>query len=912
MARTKKTKFNTEEVKRTASGRWRQILSSLASLSEEQLEPKHQPCVKCGGTDRYRAFDDVNETGGLICNQCGKFADGFASLQWLLGIKFGEAIAKVAEHLGIKPAAELDPAKDLAWQPWSAALAKFFCAAKPGVTEESLLAAGCRMAKYKRIYTVIAWPIIGAELDVEHPVGFVIMNYNASDLPKWDRNGNVTGYVNKKLTAGSKPGLVGIHAIERLKTPGLAELVWKSEGLTDQAALWASIPEPLRDRHLVITNANGASELPKWPAGLLAAHNTNLLHDCDEPGQVGARQWAAAIAAQTTSDVITRNVVLPYAMEPKHGKDIRDWLNAGGRYTDLLALADGAEKISVARDAGGQVDLAKVEYPLQQRILKLLQIEVLYEEEGGQIRVFSTFLRKSSSIRQIDRLKKETLIQICGPPAMQHVSSDPDSTETFSISDVREAIALAAASRRGKDDERGIGVWQGVDDYGNETSTVVLVGDTEAARFNGDRVLRRIIAPRADGLVLDFGAGSNDWYEFDLLERNLKNADDHDWCKNVIEQAFALFAKWRWKNDEIDPTVLTGLVLATWVQTVWAWRPLVSIVGESNSGKSFLFEALGGSDHRLGLFGKLAFKQGKSTEAGIRQGINNTARVILTDEFERSKERDKILEMLRASTRGDAIARGTSGQKGKMYRMRHIGWVAATESGLQRQPDMNRFIEIVLKRPERADHGKLALPDGLELYHLGQKLLAIAVAHAIQAKELAIRLKSTSLPAVDARMVECYAVPAAILGVATGYTDTECRGLLADLCEGIEKGEQGRSDHDELLDAVLGAGINCGGKDGTLSVAHILVSGTAASYDHGIKLEAAGVRITNDGFLFISHRQVGRTLLRGSDWERQRLDQILLRVSGAKRDVQRIAGRSIRGISVPYAQEEEPQATGEF
>lgn len=897
----RKSKFDAEAVRQSAAGRWRQILSSLCSLSEDQLDPKqHQPCPRCAGTDRYRAFDDVAETGGLICNQCGKFADGFASLQWLLGCKFGEAVAKVAEYCGIKPSADLDPAKDLVWQPWASALVKYFCAAKPGVTEESLLAQGCKMARYKRMYTVIVWPIIGAELDVEHPVGYVIMNYNASDLPKWDRQGNLVGNVNKKLTAGSRPGLVGVHSIERLKTPGLAELVWKSEGLTDQAALWAAIPESMRDRHLVITNANGAGEIPRWPAGLLAAHNTNLLHDCDEPGQVGAKQWSKAIATQSTSDVITRNVVLPYAIEPKHGKDIRDWLNEGGRYTDLLNIADQSEKVAVARTEDGEIDPAKIEYPIQQRILKLLQIEVLYEEESGQIRVFSTFLRKSSSIRLVDKIKKETLIQICGPPAMQHISADPDpSLETFSIGDVREAIALAAASRRGKDDERGIGVWQGVDDYGNETSTVVIVGDTEAARWNGDKVLRRIIAPRADGLVLDFGAGSHDWYEFDLLERNLKAAADHDWCKTVIEQAYNLFAKWKWKNDEIDPTVITGLVLATWVQTVWAWRPLVSIVGESNSGKSFLFEALGGSDHRLGIFGKLAFKQSKSTEAGIRQGVNNTARIVITDEFENSKQRERILEMLRASTRGDSIARGTSGQKGTTYKMRHIGWVAAIESGLQRQPDSNRFIELSLVKPDRADHGKLVLPDGLELYHLGQRLLAIAVTHAVRAKELAIRLKSTNLPEVDARTVECYAVPAAIMGLAIGYDDGGCRGLLSDLCEGIDKEDQGRADHDELIDAILTAPIFCGAKDGTLSVAHILTSSSTAQYEHSLKLEAAGIRLTKQGLVFINHRQVSRSLFKGTPWESQKLDQLLLRVLGSKRDTQRMAGRIVRGVSVP-------------
>ena len=47
----------------------------------ESGHPKvHGPCPDCGGTDRFRAFDDVNDSGGLLCNQCGKRSDVFADL----------------------------------------------------------------------------------------------------------------------------------------------------------------------------------------------------------------------------------------------------------------------------------------------------------------------------------------------------------------------------------------------------------------------------------------------------------------------------------------------------------------------------------------------------------------------------------------------------------------------------------------------------------------------------------------------------------------------------------------------------------------------------------------------------------------------------------------------------------------
>ena len=76
------------EVKRHAAGRWAEIVGTLAGVNGETLSGRHQPCPRCGGTDRFRAFGDFDQTGGCICNQCGKFADGFATVQWLTGQDF--------------------------------------------------------------------------------------------------------------------------------------------------------------------------------------------------------------------------------------------------------------------------------------------------------------------------------------------------------------------------------------------------------------------------------------------------------------------------------------------------------------------------------------------------------------------------------------------------------------------------------------------------------------------------------------------------------------------------------------------------------------------------------------------------------------------------------------------------------
>ena len=172
--------------------------------------------------------------------------------------------------------------------------------------------------------------------------------------------------------------------------------------------------------------------------------------------------------------------------------------------------------------------------------------------------------------------------------------------------------------------------------------------------------------------------------------------------------------------------------MATWLQTIWAWRPLIYVIGESNCGKTSLFETLGGKNGRLGMFGNLAFSGAKSSEAGIRQGIGNTARTILLDEFEKSKDRDKILETLRASSRGDTVTKGTAGHKSRSFTMQHMSWLAAIESGLNRQPDINRFIKLSLESATAAEFGKLVAPSVAESIDLGQKLLAIALVNAMR------------------------------------------------------------------------------------------------------------------------------------------------------------------------------------
>jgi phage/plasmid primase-like uncharacterized protein len=90
-----------DEVKYLAQGQWREILAALAPQLQAALDRagRHVPCPVHGGRDGYRLFKNVAETGGSVCNTCGVFPDGFATLMWANGWDFPTALRAVAEYL---------------------------------------------------------------------------------------------------------------------------------------------------------------------------------------------------------------------------------------------------------------------------------------------------------------------------------------------------------------------------------------------------------------------------------------------------------------------------------------------------------------------------------------------------------------------------------------------------------------------------------------------------------------------------------------------------------------------------------------------------------------------------------------------------------------------------------------------
>lgn len=670
----------------------------------------------------------------------------------------------------------------------------------------------------------------------------------------------------------------------------------------------------LRELGFVATcNSGGAGKWQKSFSPHLKGRHVVILPDNDEPGRKHARDVASKLKKSASS---IRVVTLP-DLPPKG--DILDWLDAGGTAEALRSLIDsskpgdlsGVEEQVAAEpiDAGELLDESR-------RIVDALGLVVFGQDADRRVKVFALHHRKTEVIRDVSKLQFTDLLMICGPDAraVVHRSDNDKPDGTWRMSEIREAIATLAGYRRIDDQsELGVGVWE-CRSASREEPSVVLVGAGEAAILNGAPGLQRQTRPEYGDHILELSA-SDPWFDFETVANHINNWST-EWSESVVEELESLFGQWRYADQDVVPAVLTGLVLASWIQTVWRWRPQVSISGKSNSGKTTMFGVLAGElVGERGLFGRLAVKSSDSTAAGIRQTVKSSAKIIIVDEMEAGKHRNEILEMLRNSGRGDQTLRGTAGQKSMSFTLRHIAWISATETGLRKEADVNRFIMIELLRPPEDEMGKMVIPEDDDLQDLGQRSLAVAVTIARPAKALADKLAKVRVPGVHNRTRECYSVPAACYAVATGASDEQAeeifRRMLASAPDVIDTSE---GDEDRLLAAILNSVVAWKGAD-RASIAQLIDwRDSSDGYDAREALEKYGIDIVTptghprqtwiDGeeeALFVNTAAAETHFLRGTDWQHSNVIQLLKRIQKAVVVRRRVKGRSLRGVLLPMS-----------
>ncbi len=803
------------------------------------------------------------------------------------------------------------PADRLDFYPLTPSIARLYAERKPGITAEAIIAAGGIAARYPKGLRpelqqhLIAFPMFGSGLLDLEPTAWHCVNQTAGKVRIYKGKGKEPGET-KTMTLGT-PGLMNVAALRRIAD---AKVVWIVEGITDLLALQTALLA-LGDRakdHVAIS-AGGCSyhPRPEW-LWAFAGKKCCVCFDVDPPqpgktigaGQLGAAVWVSALAPAAAE---VRNVQLPTAKPAKEGEpapkvDLRDWLcgiNAEGKqrgYADLFALAK--ETTPINRDD------KRVEIAPEVALLETLGVVVVGQVEGTEstIEVYSRATNKKTTIRDVDRFSRNKMVvAFGGENCEEHISPDggEPSPGKFTSGEVREAICRVASTMPTLSAELpvGLGVWP----VGKK---LVLIGPQSAEVWDG-ATLTRSTSPVVDKQRLDFEGGDRPWFDPTVLQAYIQSSGEPEFCTETVEAVRLLFARWDNWAHPTSPLLLTGLVAATWLQTAWHFRPQVAVIGPSNSGKTMLVEQT-----LQPLFGRLCLFAQKATEAGIRQAIGHSGKVLILDEFEADESRQRVLEMLRGSARGASTMRGTAGQKHKGFTLRHIAWTSSIELALNSQADRNRFIVLELMKLPKNRPAKLRLPSAVELADLGQRLLAVCVRHWQEAVALAETYKGMPF-GCDSRYVECYAAPTAILALAYGWSHEDQVAQLRAFLDQQEVVDQEEDEEESLLrDIYESAVLLPRGKRvtvGQLLQPGVVQDGSGEAMDRRQLLVSLGIRLLqHPDRVFFSRSAVCKELLRGSRFKNSDINQILMRIAGAKRELVWMDGHTSRGVSIPLSE----------
>lgn len=249
-----------------------------------------------------------------------------------------------------------------------------------------------------------------------------------------------------------------------------------------------------------------------------------------------------------------------------------------------------------------------------------------------------------------------------------------------------------------------------------------------------------------------------------------------------------------------------------------------------------------------------------------------------------------------------------------------MAWAASTESGLVKQVDQNRWIRIQMVKPENGKMGKLKLPDIPTLGELRNKLIAASVVIGADARAMVDALMAKRPENVDHRVCQIYAVPAAVFATMVGLpidsaVDSFSRMLKTFDSEGLER------DQDSAMDVILTSKIRAGGVERSLLslIEQTQNAHRGGSLENEELLASNGVRVFDDDIadkkVFMNPKVVSRELLRSSSMEGVKIDELILRIPGVTRSVQRINGKPMRGLMIPLKAilpDEHPPASDPF
>jgi phage/plasmid primase-like uncharacterized protein len=322
------------DLKRLASGRWREILTA-AGLPAELLDRRGKPCPKCGGKDRFASLPDFDTRGSLICRHCHnassnpRSGDGLASLQWWLGCSTAEAISWLRSFLGLGigqhlPIHAIKPTMAPPSKPVQSESDRLRVALMADVCRRNLTDEG-REHLAKRLGVV---PESLRQLQVGWCASRCMTTW-----PMRDGIGNIIGLRLRDPNTGAKRSVHG-SAAGLFYDPELANIesgsrVWIAEGASDTAALLSIGIDAVG-----IPSAKSGDDLLLELCRRILPGEIVIMADGDIAGIESARLLRSEL-------VIVAGVRI---IQPPNGiKDAREWINRGANRDELEREASAAE-----------------------------------------------------------------------------------------------------------------------------------------------------------------------------------------------------------------------------------------------------------------------------------------------------------------------------------------------------------------------------------------------------------------------------------------------------------------------------------------------------------------------------------------------------------------------------------------
>lgn len=161
-------------------------------------------------------------------------------------------------------------------------------------------------------------------------------------------------------------------------------------------------------------------------------------------------------------------------------------------------------------------------------------------------------------------------------------------------------------------------------------------------------------------------------------------------------------------DKPVNGKLLAGWLACSTVCGALNWRPHIWVTGPAGSGKSTIFELI----IKRALGSMALFVQGETTEAGIRQTLNQDALPVIFDEAESetaaaAQRIDRILGLVRqSSTENDArIVKGTAGGKSISYRIRSCFAFSSIGTNIATTADKTRVTVLgLISNPPDKEH----------------------------------------------------------------------------------------------------------------------------------------------------------------------------------------------------------------